>query len=108
MQIDVGELLRDEIEQACLVEAIDLDVKVESLEDVPHLWREALQIATEVFTDVILVAHQLLQVEGVGVVEMLPGLLPQERFGIQPGFLTLHLLCKHSRLGRLENTVEPA
>ena len=47
---------------------------------------------------------QLLQVQGIGVVEQLAGLLQQNRLRIQPGFLTLHLLCKHSRLGRLQNT----
>jgi len=71
MEVDVGELFGDEVEQAGLGELLDLGVELEALEDVAHGGRERLQIGAEVFADVILVAHELFQVERRGVVEKL-------------------------------------
>ena len=78
-----GELLRDEIEQPALGEPVDLRVKVEALEDVAHRRRERLHVGAEVFADVVLIAHQLLQVERRRVVEELAGFPQEERLGIQ-------------------------
>ena len=88
MQINPGELLCDLVKQAGLDEAVDLGVELEPLEDVPDRSRECLDVGTEVLPDVILIAHQLFQVEGRGVVKVLPGLSQQERLGIDPGLGT--------------------
>jgi hypothetical protein len=42
VQIDVGELLGDQVQQAGLGQAVDLNMKVESLEDVANGRRERL------------------------------------------------------------------
>ena len=74
VQVDVGELLGDQVEQAGLGQAVDLGVEIEALEDVAHGGREGLHVGAQVFADVVLVAHELLQVERRGVVEELAGL----------------------------------
>ncbi len=89
VQVDVGELLGDQVEQPGLGEPVDLGVELEALEDVAHGGRERLHVGAEVLADVVLVAHQLLQVERRRVVEELAGLLQQERLGVQPGLLAL-------------------
>ncbi len=67
-----------------------------------------LDVAGEVFADVVLVPHQLFEIEGGGVVEELLRLLQQERLGIDLRRLALRLLGQHGRLGGLEHAVEPA
>jgi hypothetical protein len=90
VQVDVGELLGDEVEQAGLGQLVDLGVELEALEDVAHGGREPLHVGAEVLADVVLVAHELLQVERRGVVEELAGLAEQEGLGVHPGgFLRL-------------------
>ena len=54
-----------------------------------------LDVAGEVFADVVLVPHQLFEIEGGGVVEELLRLLQQERLGIDLGCLALGLLGQH-------------
>ena len=83
VQVDVGELLGDEVEQPGLGEPVDLGVELEALEDVAHGGRERLHVGAQVLADVVLVAHQLLQVERRGVVEELARLAEQERLGVQ-------------------------
>ena len=73
VEVDVGELFRDEVEQAGFIEPIDLGVEVEALEDVAHRGRERLHVGAQVFADVVLVAHEFLQIERRGVVEKLAG-----------------------------------
>jgi hypothetical protein len=70
-----------------LAEPVDLRRELEALEDVAHRRRERLDVGAQVLADVVLVAHQLLQVERRRVVEVLPGLLEQERLGVEPAFL---------------------
>ena len=96
VEVDVGELLGDEVEQPGLGQPVDLGVELEALEDVAHGRRERLHVGAQVLADVVLVAHELLQVERRGVVEELAGLAQQEGLGIQPGLLAL----VHSRPAR--------
>jgi hypothetical protein len=106
VQVDIGELFGDEIEQPGLGQLVDLGVKVEALEDVPHCRRECLHVGSQVLADVVLVAHQLLEVERRRVVEELAGLAQQEGFRVQPGCLAGLLLGKDSDLGRFQHAVE--
>ena len=64
MQIDLGEAFAHHVEQAGLVELVHLQVELEALEDVAHRWGERLDIAAQVFTDVVLIAHQPLHAQG--------------------------------------------
>jgi hypothetical protein len=60
VQVDVGELLGDEVEQAGLGEAFDLGEEVEALEDVAGGGREALDVGVEVLR-LVLVAQRRVQ-----------------------------------------------
>ena len=48
MEVDVGELFRDLIEEAVLREPLNLGEEVEPLKDVPHGWGERLDVGEEV------------------------------------------------------------
>ena len=63
VQVDLGELLGDEVKKISLLKAFDLPVKLEALEDLSHRWGERLDVAAQVFADVVLIAHQPLHVE---------------------------------------------
>ena len=63
MEVDVGEFFRDHIEQPGLGQLVDLGVKLEVLEDVAHFGRERLHVGAQVFADMILIAHELFQIE---------------------------------------------
>ncbi len=108
VQVDVGELLGDQVQQSGLGQPVDLGVELEALEDVAHRGRERLDVGAQVLADVVLVAHQLLQVERRGVVEVAAGLLQQERLRVHPGRLALGQLLQHRRLGGLQHAVEAA
>jgi hypothetical protein len=64
-------------------------VELKAFEDVAHSRRERLNVRSEVLADIVLIAHQLLQVEFGGVVEELTGLLEQERLRIESSLLAL-------------------
>jgi hypothetical protein len=108
VQVDVRELLGDQVEQPGLGEPVDLRVELEALEDVAHRGRERLDVGAQVLADVVLVAHQLLQVERRRVVEELARTCEQERLGVEPGLGRARLLGQHGGLGRLEHAVEAA
>ena len=108
MEVDVGELLGDEVEQAGLGQLVDLGVKLEALENVAHGRRERLHVGAQVLADVVLVAHELLQVERRGVVEELAGLAQQEGLGIQAGRLAGFLLGQHGGLGGFQHAIQAA
>ena len=108
MQVDAGELLGDEIEQAGLGEAVDLGVEVEGVENVSDGGRERLHVGTQVLTDVILIAHEFLEIKRRCVEEKLAGLAKQERLGIQPRFLPDGQFGEYRRLGGFEHAVQPA
>ena len=71
MQVDVGELLGHQIQQSGLGQPVDLGMEVEGLEDVAHGGRKRLDVREQVLLDVVLIAHQLLHVEGRRVEEQL-------------------------------------
>jgi hypothetical protein len=108
LQVDVRELLGDEVEQVGLGQAVDLRRKVEVLEYVAHLGRERLDVAAQVLGDVRLVSHQLLQVEGGRVVEVLARLLEKERSGIEASLGPQREFMQNRLLGRLQHAVEAA
>ncbi|HLL02270.1 MAG TPA: hypothetical protein VK539_16910 [Myxococcaceae bacterium] len=108
VQVDIGELLGDQVQQVGLLEPVDLGVELEALEDVAHRGREVLHVGAQVLANVVLVAHELLQVERRGVEEELAGLLEQEGLGVELGLLAQLLLCEDGGLGGFEHAVEPA
>ena len=69
MQVDGAELFGDEVEQVGLGETIDLRLKLEAVEDVLDVGREAVEIGAEIEGDVVLIADDRLQIHGRGVVE---------------------------------------
>ncbi len=85
MQVNVGEFLGDQIQQAGLGELVNLGVELETFKNIAHGGRERLEIRAQVFADVILVAHELFQVERRGVVKQNTRFLEQEWFGIDLG-----------------------
>lgn len=82
--------------------------EVEVLEDVPDLGREGIDVGPEVLADVGLIPHQLLQVQGTGVVEVLAGLPQEERPRVQPRLRPGRELIEYRLLRGLEDTVEAA
>jgi hypothetical protein len=59
VEINVGKLFGNEIQQAGLGKFINLGVKLETFKNVPHGGRERLEIRAQIFADVILIAHEL-------------------------------------------------
>ncbi len=92
VEIDGREFLGDEVEQAGLPQAVELGVKLEVDANIADGGREGLEVGAQVFADVVLIAHQLLQIEGRSVVEELAGFLEEEGLGVEAGFLTLRFL----------------
>jgi hypothetical protein len=52
VQVDVGELLGDQVQQARLGQPVDLDVELEALEDVAHRRARTLHVGAQVLADV--------------------------------------------------------
>ena len=107
VKVDVGELLGHQIKQLGLGQPVDLGVKIEALENVSHGGRKRLHVGEEVFLDMVLVAHQLLHVQGRRIEEELPRLAQQERLRVQPGLLSGGQLGQHGGLGLLQHAIEP-
>ena len=63
MKIDPRELLGDLIQQAGFREAINLSIEIEALENLPHGWRERLDIGEQILSDIVLVTHQSPHIE---------------------------------------------
>src|SRR5258706_6282945 len=106
MQVDIGKLFRDEIEQAALVQSLDLRGELEALEHITHLWRESIRVLVEVLPNVVLVAHELLHVHGRGVVEARLRLPAQKRVRVDSRLLARSVFDQHRFLGGLEHTVQ--
>ena len=107
VEVDVGELLGHQIKQLGLGQPVDLGVEFEALEDVADRGRKRLHVGEEVFPDMVLVAHQLLHVQGRRVEEVLPGLAQQERLRVEPGLLPGGQFGQHGGLGLLQHAIEP-
>ena len=108
VQIDVGETLGHLIQQPGFGEAVDLRVEVEALENVPYRYRKTLNVGKQVFLDVVLVAHQFFHIQRRNIVEALPGLAQQERFGIDTGLLFAGLFGQYGVLGGFQHAVQTA
>ncbi len=68
--------------------------------DVPHGWRERLDIRAQVLDDVVLIAHQAFEVEGRCIEEQLARDLKKEGLGVQSGLGTLAQFGQYGGLGR--------
>ena len=108
VEVDGGEFFGDEVEQPGFGEAVNLGVKLETRKDVAHGGRESLQISAKIFGDVILVAHELLQVERRGVVKELAGFTKKEWLDIDAGFLALGQFGQDGGLGLVQHAIETA
>ena len=106
MEVDSGEFFTDEVQEPGLGEPVDLGVKLEGLEDVPDVRGEALGVGVEVFSGVVLVAHQLLHVEGRRVEEEVAGFFEQEGLGVDLRGFALLKLGEDGGLRLLEHAVE--
>lgn len=107
VEVDPGELLSDLIQQPRLRQLVQLNGELESLEDVPHVRREALDVGIEVLADVVLVAHELAHVEGRDVVEGLASLAEHERLRVEPLGRLGRMFRQDGILRRLQHTIEP-
>jgi hypothetical protein len=83
-------------------------VELETFKNVAHGGRERLQIGPQIFADVILVAHELFQVERRGVVKELAGSCGAETVRVHLGFGALGQLGKHGNLGGFQHAIEAA
>ncbi len=98
MEVDVGELFGDQVEELRLGQPIDLGLEFEPLENIANGRGKALNVGVEVFTDVILVPHELLHVERRRVIEELAGLLEQKRLRFSPAAFRFSNSAKTERL----------
>ena len=108
VQVNVGEFLGDEIQQAGFGEFINLGVKLEALKDVTHGGGKCLEIRAQIFTDVVLITHELFQVEGRGVVKELAGFAQQERLGVDLGGGAFLQLREHGSFGAFQHAIQSA
>ena len=108
MQIDGGELLADEIEQIRFGEAVDLRVEIKLLEDVAHRWRKPMHIRAQVRAQVVLIAHEFLQIQRRCVVEVMLRRFVQHDLGAKFLLLAALRFFKHRVLRRREHAVKPA
>ena len=106
VQVDVGELLGHQVEQPGLGQPVNLGVEIEAGEDVAHGWREGLDVGAQILADVVLVAHELFQVQGRGIVKELAGLFEEEWLGIELGLGALGQLRQHAPFGRLQDAIQ--
>ena len=78
VEIHFAELGDDQVKDVRLAHLLDLGLKLEKLENRPDVLGEALDIADEVFIDVVRIAFELLESEGRMVVEPLTGGVVQD------------------------------
>ena len=114
MQVDdVGKLRDDQVQAICLFELFDLLFKLEPLEDLPHVFREAGDVVRKVPADVVGVALELGKIEFATVVktEVLSaaGNVVQDRVELLGLSLLEFLVAFDDRsFGRLEDAIESA
>ena len=99
VQVNVGKLFGDDVEQPRLGELVDLSVKLKAFKNVAHRGRKRLHVGAQVFANMVLVAHQLFKIKRGGVVEQLTRFAQQERLGVEPGLLANVLFGEHRRFG---------
>ena len=102
-----GELLDDNVEDTLVGHGGDLAVKLELFQNVLDIFREAVQIVSEICLDVVWVVQQPLKGELAGVIKRLAGGVAQQHI---PHGEILHglELFQHCILGIGQNTVKAA
>ena len=86
VQINLGKLFCDLVEQTSFGQALNLNVELKALKHIAHSRREALHVAVEVLRDVVSVAQQLFEIQRRCVVEALPRFAQQEWFWVDTLF----------------------
>ncbi len=61
MQVDVAKLFGDEVEQIGFGESVNLGLEVKAFEDITNGIGKALDVGNEILTDMVRVAHELVQ-----------------------------------------------
>lgn len=107
MQVDIGELFGDQVEQPVAMESFNLGVKLEAFEDVADLFRKAVDVREQVFVDMVLVSHQLFEVEGGVIIEIVPCLSTEEGFRVDVGFFALGFFLEDGCFRRFQDAVQP-
>ena len=108
MQVDRGELLAHQVQQLGLVQPLDRDREVEVLEDRTHIGCEALEVAVQIGTDVVLVAHEPAHVQRRDVVEIQARLALDERLEVDARPPLVVVLGERGFLGGGQHAVETA
>ena len=111
VQVDIAELRDNEVEDVCLAHPLDLVLELEEVEDIAHIPREALDVALEVFLDVVGVTLEFLEIEGGLVMKPLSGGLvqsPFQGFALDPATLAPRVFSQNHGFRRGEHAVEPA
>ena len=109
MQVEVGEVAEDLVEDAGLVQAGDLVVEVVLLEHLDRTGREGVDISDQRLRDVLVVSQQRREGQRRGVVELLAGDLPQDGVDVaEAGRLELDGLRQDRGLRGLEDSVQSA
>jgi len=106
MQVDAGEFLRDLAQQARHRQPLHLRLEVAVLEAVADPGRETLDVFLEVLADVVLVPHELLQVQGRGVVELQGGPAAQVGVRVDAGLPAGGRLGQAFLLGGVEDAIQ--
>jgi hypothetical protein len=106
MEVDVAKLFGDEIEQVGFGKSVNLGLEVKAFEDITNGIGKVLDVGNEILTDMVRVAHELVQVEGRSVVEVLTSFSKDERLRVDPSGFPQGFLFKHSRFGRFKHTIE--
>jgi hypothetical protein len=99
VQVDGREFLGDEVEQAGLPRGGRSGRGNSKWTKISRTAGRRPEVGAEVLADVVLIAHELLQVEGRGVVEKLARFLEEKGVGVEPGFLAQRFFGEDGGLG---------
>ena len=111
VQVDIAELQDNEVEDVCLAHPLDLVLELKEVEDISHIPRKALDVADEVFLDVVGVTLEFLEIEGGLVMKALSGGLvqsPVQGFALDPATLAPLVFSQNLGFRRGKHAVEPA
>jgi hypothetical protein len=108
MQVDIGELRHNLIEQVGAVEALDLDTEVELVHDVPGGAGETVDVGVQVLSDVRWVVEQSAEVERRGIEELLSADRAEHWLHVLDPPFDLLVPLQHRTLCRFEHAVKAA
>jgi hypothetical protein len=108
VQVDLGELGHHQVEQPRAIQPVDLGGEVELVEHVAGRSGEAGDVVLEVVGQVVRGGDQRGEVEPGGVVELLAGLLLEDRVEVVVPARQLRGPVEHGLLGGLEHAVQAA